>query len=986
TLFGAYTSPNGEFKINGAPNVSLVEGTNYFWLTYDIPINANNGELADARMDSVLVGGDLKTTEGVDFVEMNPAGSRTIVAPTNFYSIGSGKWTSTNIWSADGTTSCNCTPSATSHAYIDNSVDIDVAAVTIQSIFVRSGGVLSATKNNGALNATGTVYTEGSGYLNLLSGTVNITGNLELANTSGTNTFSTDINVDNDLNVQSASAIALSGGDMYVAGNILIDGTINLGTNSLILDGGTTSISGTGSVSGTGSLSITGGDKSILAGSDLIFGSTFSIDGAYTVTNNGTITASSDITGSTSSSTWVNGANSTLNVGGALLSTGMVSSSAVGNTISYNSTAAQAIKTGSYYNLTIAGGSTKSLSGNVSIAGDLNIASATTLSAGSSTITLSGDWVDNGDFTEGTGTVVFAGTTTLTCPNTEVFNNLQVDNGASLDVPSGQMVTVLGSVTNNGTVYLRSPSSTGAVASWIDNGTVSGGGVFEVERYLPSGRGWYVASPVSNATSADFNAANTASRYLFKWNETSGWQRITNNSTSLTPGIGYAFKAYDGDVMLSFSGTVNTGTRSQSTSYSTSGPNPGWVLLSNPYPSAIDWDALSGWTKTNLRNIAYTKLDGVMATYNGDTKIGTNGGTNIIAPMQAIWVKDTIGGGQLSMTNAVRVHDVSANIKSIKSLSNILRLAVDNGSISDEAVLYFTDDASRKLENKDTEKNFGAASVPHIYSKSEEGEILAVNSMSINELSADVKIPLGIKVTIAGNYAIKASDLESFDPGKYIYLEDTQEGVTQNLREDDSYEFYSDPVDIDTRFKIQIKQNPLPVELLSFNAKYNGSVVDLSWETASEKGNDYFTVERSSNGFDYETIDVVAGAGDANIRSFYQTTDYNPLSGISYYRLKQTDFDGANSYPGIVVVEGLSNTKVSIYPNPVSSGKVYVECKSEDNIYLEIQNSIGQIVYSKVINDECNLVGIDVDDLSSGIYQVRLLSGDNVIVKKLTVE
>lgn len=95
----------------------------------------------------------------------------------------------------------------------------------------------------------------------------------------------------------------------------------------------------------------------------------------------------------------------------------------------------------------------------------------------------------------------------------------------------------------------------------------------------------------------------------------------------------------------------------------------------------------------------------------------------------------------------------------------------------------------------------------------------------------------------------------------------------------------------------------LPIELISFEAKLNtNNQVDIFWATASEQNNDFFTIERSTDGLNWEIVTTVAGAGNSINRIDYHAYDARPVSGISYYRLKQTDFDGAFEYSYIVSV------------------------------------------------------------------------------------
>jgi hypothetical protein len=95
----------------------------------------------------------------------------------------------------------------------------------------------------------------------------------------------------------------------------------------------------------------------------------------------------------------------------------------------------------------------------------------------------------------------------------------------------------------------------------------------------------------------------------------------------------------------------------------------------------------------------------------------------------------------------------------------------------------------------------------------------------------------------------------------------------------------------------------LPIELISFEAKMNtNKQVDIFWATASELNNDFFTIERSADGVNWEIVTTATGAGNSIYRIDYAAYDSRPLSGISYYRLKQTDFDGAFEYSNIVSV------------------------------------------------------------------------------------
>lgn len=112
---------------------------------------------------------------------------------------------------------------------------------------------------------------------------------------------------------------------------------------------------------------------------------------------------------------------------------------------------------------------------------------------------------------------------------------------------------------------------------------------------------------------------------------------------------------------------------------------------------------------------------------------------------------------------------------------------------------------------------------------------------------------------------------------------------------------------------------PLPIELTSFEVwEQNGNAL-ISWETASETNNEWFDLERSADGISFHTIHKLRGAGNSSVRLSYQVVDRQPLPGMSFYRLRQTDFDGTFTYSPVrkFALHSLL-TSVSIFPNPAA--------------------------------------------------------------------
>lgn len=179
--------------------------------------------------------------------------------------------------------------------------------------------------------------------------------------------------------------------------------------------------------------------------------------------------------------------------------------------------------------------------------------------------------------------------------------------------------------------------------------------------------------------------------------------------------------------------------------------------------------------------------------------------------------------------------------------------------------------------------------------------------------------------------------------------------------------------------------NPLPINLISFDAEVCESSVCLAWQTATEINNDFFTVERSNNGIAWEG--VVDKKGDGNSESIltYHAIDNSPYSGLSYYRLKQSDFNGDFVYSPIeaVYLEKPKDPELMVYPNPAGDVLSIKGMSSELNDF-KINNMMGQDVrplVSVLLNNE-NQLQLDVSLLKPGLYHINTGSERCKVIKK----
>lgn len=174
-------------------------------------------------------------------------------------------------------------------------------------------------------------------------------------------------------------------------------------------------------------------------------------------------------------------------------------------------------------------------------------------------------------------------------------------------------------------------------------------------------------------------------------------------------------------------------------------------------------------------------------------------------------------------------------------------------------------------------------------------------------------------------------------------------------------------------------ENPLPIELLSFTAQAQGTLVDLEWSTASEKNNDYFTVERSADAVAFEPVLRVAGAGNSQQLLQYRDADRDPMTGLSYYRLRQTDYDGTSQVSDAVPVFFSRAADMTVL---YGTDALYLQHGFARGSRLDILDPVGRLVRSTAI-DHAGLMQLPLEGLAHGSYLLRLTDGRHVATTRL---
>ncbi len=416
--------------------------------------------------------------------------------------------------------------------------------------------------------------------------------------------------------------------------------------------------------------------------------------------------------------------------------------------------------------------------------------------------------------------IVLAEGTALT---TETGSSLEVTE--NVIIQSNAVFAAKGTTTISGTSIVELPLT----------GTGTGGDT-------PDGRGWYVSSPISDATSSmfgDFEDSENGNG-LWYYNETTpGYVEIADNETNLSVGTGYIFRTGTNNT-IEFSGTLNTGDMTLSPSRTGSTDTlRGFNLIGNPYPAYLDWDALYG-ASTNMRpTIWYRTSDAsgnmVFDTYNTNSGEGTSNNwygsavTGLIPPCQAVWVKvdaDDSNGSLPMATSMLSAGNGETGLKAA-STKEVIRLKAVKGSGSDEAIIVFLPEAGNSYDTYDSEKQFvDASGLPQLYSIA--GSTKAViNGLSLH--GAPEEIQLGISLQESGECKLEFTEMNT---GTTYYLYDKTANTKELIYEGYTYTFTSEAGYISDRFVLQANYTGVDDVLQQTEVKVYGSKDNLVVNTS----------------------------------------------------------------------------------------------------------------------------------------------------------
>lgn len=176
----------------------------------------------------------------------------------------------------------------------------------------------------------------------------------------------------------------------------------------------------------------------------------------------------------------------------------------------------------------------------------------------------------------------------------------------------------------------------------------------------------------------------------------------------------------------------------------------------------------------------------------------------------------------------------------------------------------------------------------------------------------------------------------------------------------------------------------LPVEMAFFKGEIAQTNASLSWVTLSEKNNNYFVVESSTNGIDFDSIATVIGNGNSSTLHSYSYSASFPSRAINYYRLKQVDYNGEYVYSKIIVLHA-QQFNFNVSPNPaIDVLRLHLQANSNEPVQVSITNSTGQTVYYQTI-EPTSINTISTADFTEGFYLIRVIQGEFIKTKKLKI-
>jgi len=396
----------------------------------------------------------------------------------------------------------------------------------------------------------------------------------------------------------------------------------------------------------------------------------------------------------------------------------------------------------------------------------------------------------------------------VTLNQNQTLKGLIINSSGTLTVNAGNNLTMDGNLTNSaGSPGLVLKADATGMASLIhDNPGVEA----TVEQHFSPNAWHLVSTPLTSAYSETYIGI-----YLYTWSEAdSSFTNVVSTLEPVEATHGYYAWASGSAGDVQFQGTLNSGDLPVNwMTYTPQGysKGDGWNLAGNPYPSGLKWD--NTWSQSNLDPTVYVADyagSGSWISYNYNTGLGSLPGGEI-PPTQGFYVKANAASPSMTIPNSARVHTSNSFYKDADIEDDIFTIKISGtaNSYYDQITLGINNQATDNFDGQfDAYQLKGLEDAPQLYSYNQDAKF-SVDLFP--EFSGTKSIPLGIETAAPGEYTLNVENLDYFDLGIDVYLEDKVSGSVIDLRQNSEYTFYTEEGTDESRF------------VLHFNSGLSGS-------------------------------------------------------------------------------------------------------------------------------------------------------------------
>jgi hypothetical protein len=616
---------------------------------------------------------------------------------------------------------------------------------------------------------------------------------------------------------------------------------------------------------------------------------------------------------------------------------------------------------------------------------DISINSGGTLDLGSSSMKVFGNWINDGTFTSGTSTVSFKGSSAQSILGTQnsVFHHLTIDNDG-FSVTMSAPVTVKGVVRpeegtlqTGGNLTLASTSTYSGSIGEIKAGASVTENII-LQRYIPSipwiyGNWVNIGCPILGQTVQDWNDDIVTSGFIgsdypppYPFNNVTyynesvagamslGYVPATNVTNALLANAGYFVWMQGGAQTMINTGAFQTGTISQPMTYTVTGGGvfaDGWNLMTNQYPSEVDWNLVS--TSLTGPRVYYVFDHQTNAYKNYNAASGLGSASRYIPHSQSFLVKVNAGGQNLQFQESYKTNNGTAFERSEEAEISFVALQVSKDGMSDEAILHFNGSATAQYDNYDVfdleSPNADAVEMSFVSSDN-------VNLAQDARPSSDnLSIPVYLDLPSGGSYEVSVVEIRNLPIGSCLMVEDIVTGQMISFQEGEHFTVTVDQPYQGNRLVIHTTAS---AELFVSNVSCNGSA-DGAIDVSVPEGNWNVTLTDEWNNEEY-----VANGG---------VTFDNLEAGTYYLTLENSNLQCQPLPLSIVVAEpqamytSLSDTDI-VLCNTGNSGSIEWNVNNANWFAYSIENSNGEIIASGELDGNIG----ELSGLSADVYELNI--------------